>query len=82
VDNFAIHPGGKQILQKVQEAFDLPESVNEHAKEVLNQFGNMSSATILFVLERMMNDDEIQGKILSMGFGPGLTLETLLLEKS
>ncbi|TXE14831.1 type III polyketide synthase [Algoriphagus aquimarinus] len=82
VDNFAIHPGGKQILQKVQEAFDLPESVNEHAKEVLNQFGNMSSATILFVLERMMNDNEIQGKILSMGFGPGLTLETLLLEKS
>ena len=81
VDNFAIHPGGKQILQKVQEAFGLPESVNTHAMEVLNQFGNMSSATILFVLERMMHDDLIQGEILSMGFGPGLTLETLLLEK-
>lgn len=79
--NFAIHPGGKQILQKVQEAFDLPESVNAHAMQVLNQFGNMSSATILFVLERMMQDDEVQGEILSMGFGPGLTLETLLLEK-
>ncbi|PZX49927.1 type III polyketide synthase [Algoriphagus chordae] len=81
VDNFAIHPGGKQILQKVQEAFGLPESVNEHAKEVLSQFGNMSSATILFVLERMMRDKEIQGEIISMGFGPGLTLETILLEK-
>jgi predicted naringenin-chalcone synthase len=81
VDNFAIHPGGKQILQKVQEAFGLPESVNAHAMQVLNQFGNMSSATILFVLERMMHDDKIQGEILSMGFGPGLTLETLLLEK-
>ncbi|MDR7128757.1 putative naringenin-chalcone synthase [Algoriphagus sp. 4150] len=81
VDNFAIHPGGKQILQKVQEAFDLPESANAHAMQVLNQFGNMSSATILFVLERMVHDDEIQGEILAMGFGPGLTLETLLLEK-
>lgn len=81
VDNFAIHPGGKQILHKVQEAFGLPASVNAHAMEVLNQFGNMSSATILFVLERMMNDDGIHGEILSMGFGPGLTLETLLLEK-
>jgi len=81
VENFAIHPGGKQILQKVQEAFGLPESVNAHAMDVLKQFGNMSSATILFVLERMMHDDKIQGEILSMGFGPGLTLETLLLQK-
>jgi predicted naringenin-chalcone synthase len=81
VDNFAIHPGGKQILQKVQEAFGLEESVNSHALEVLKKFGNMSSVTILFVLARMMHDDQIQGDILSMGFGPGLTLETLLLEK-
>ena len=49
--------------------------------EVLRHFGNMSSATILFVLERMMRDNNMQGEILSMGFGPGLTLETLLLEK-
>lgn len=82
VDNFAIHPGGKQILQKVQGAFDLPESVNLHALEVLKTYGNMSSATILFVLERMMMDENISGKILAMGFGPGLTLETLLLNKA
>jgi predicted naringenin-chalcone synthase len=82
VENFAIHPGGKQILQKVQGAFGLPESANFHALEVLKAFGNMSSATILFVLERMMMDDEIKGKILAMGFGPGLTLETLLLKKA
>jgi predicted naringenin-chalcone synthase len=81
IKNFAIHPGGKQILQKVQEAFELDPSVNKHASEVLNQFGNMSSATILFVLSRMMDDPEITGKILSLGFGPGLTLETLYLDK-
>ncbi len=81
IRNFAIHPGGKQILQKVQEAFDLAEEVNFHALDVLRQFGNMSSATILFVLDRMLRDTGVQGEILAMGFGPGLTLETLHLEK-
>jgi len=81
IRNFAIHPGGKQILQKVQEAFELDPEVNAHAWDVLRQFGNMSSATILFVLDRMMEDPKVQGEILAMGFGPGLTLETLHLEK-
>ncbi|GAA0877738.1 type III polyketide synthase [Algoriphagus jejuensis] len=81
IRNFAIHPGGKQILQKVQEAFELCPAVNFHALNVLRQFGNMSSATILFVLDRMMKDQNVQGEILAMGFGPGLTLETLHLEK-
>jgi predicted naringenin-chalcone synthase len=81
IEHFAIHPGGKQILQKVQEAFGLDPAVNKHAAEVLRNYGNMSSATILFVLSKMMEDNEIQGKILAMGFGPGLTLETLYLDK-
>ncbi|MBA4300045.1 MAG: type III polyketide synthase [Cyclobacterium sp.] len=81
IQNFAIHPGGKQILQKVQEAFELGPEVNFHAMQVLKQFGNMSSATILFVLERMMKDPLVEGEILSMGFGPGLTLETMHLIK-
>jgi predicted naringenin-chalcone synthase len=81
IRNFAIHPGGKQILQNVQEAFELRPEVNYHAMNVLRQFGNMSSATILFVLDRMMKDSKVQGDILSMGFGPGLTLETLHLTK-
>lgn len=81
IQNFAIHPGGKQILQKVQEAFSLSPEINFHAGEVLKQFGNMSSATILFVLERMMKDPKLEGDILSMGFGPGLTLETMHLIK-
>ncbi len=81
VKNFAIHPGGKQILQKVQEAFEIPAEANKHALEVLKNFGNMSSATILFVLQRFLADKEIKGDILALGFGPGLTLETLHLEK-
>ncbi len=81
IRNFAIHPGGKQILQKVQEAFELKPEVNIHSMEILRKFGNMSSASILFVLDRMLKDPEVQGDILSMGFGPGLTLETLHLDK-
>jgi len=81
VRHVAIHPGGKQILIQVQEAFGLPPEVNRHAFEVLRTCGNMSSASILFVLERMLQDPSIQGDILALGFGPGLTLETTHYEK-
>ena len=82
ISHFAIHPGGKQILQKVQEALGIAPEVNGNSTEILQNFGNMSSATILFVLEMCMEDAEIQGEILSLGFGPGLTLETVLFDKS
>ena len=81
VQHVAIHPGGKQILIQVQEAFGLSPEVNKHALEVLRTCGNMSSASILFVLERMLQDPSIQGDILALGFGPGLTLETTHYEK-
>jgi predicted naringenin-chalcone synthase len=81
ITQFAIHPGGKQILQKVQVAFGLAPEVNRHSMEVLKNHGNMSSVSILFVLEKMLKDTSVQEDILAMGFGPGLTLETLLLEK-
>jgi predicted naringenin-chalcone synthase len=81
IKNFAIHPGGKQILQKVEEAFGIEKSQNLPSHETLKSFGNMSSATILFVLKKWLIDAHPKGDILAMGFGPGLTLETLLLEK-
>lgn len=81
VKHVAIHPGGKQILIQVQKAFGLSPEVNQHALEVLRTCGNMSSASILFVLERMLQDSSIQGDILALGFGPGLTLETTHYEK-
>ena len=82
ISHFAIHPGGKQILQKVQEALGVAPEVNRYSLEILQNYGNMSSATILFVLEKFLQDSEIEGEILALGFGPGLTLETVLLEKS
>lgn len=81
IKHFAIHPGGIQILNKVEQAFGIHPEQNRHAHGILKQYGNMSSATILFVLMAVMKDPELKGTILAMGFGPGLTLETLLLDK-
>ncbi len=81
IPHFAIHPGGKQILSKVEEAFGIKSDQNQPSHEVLSSCGNMSSATILFVLEKWLDNPDKIGEILAMGFGPGLTLETLLLEK-
>lgn len=81
IRNFAIHPGGKQILKKVEEAFGIQWDNNSFSHDILNSYGNMSSATILFVLKKWLETDKTSGPILAMGFGPGLTLETMLLEK-
>ncbi|MCH7397289.1 type III polyketide synthase [Belliella sp. DSM 107340] len=81
ISHFAVHPGGKQILQKVEEAFKISSDQNIYSHKILQEKGNMSSATIIFVLEKWLEDQEKSGDILAMGFGPGLTLETLLLEK-
>ncbi|EOZ92046.1 Chalcone synthase [Indibacter alkaliphilus LW1] len=81
IENFAVHPGGKQILQKVEDAFGISKVQNLPSHEVLENNGNMSSATILFVLKRWLESKNKIGDLLALGFGPGLTLETLLLEK-
>ncbi len=82
IKNYAIHPGGKQIIEKVQSAFGITTEKAKHSFEVLKNFGNMSSVTILYVLARMMEDKEVTGNILALGFGPGLTLEAMKLKKS
>lgn len=81
IKNFAIHPGGIQILNKVEQTFQIHYGQNRHAHEVLKNYGNMSSVTILFVIKAIMNDPTLKGDVLAMGFGPGLTLETMLLDK-
>jgi len=81
IENFAIHPGGKLILKKVEESFGIQPEQNQHAHDILGKYGNMSSATILFVLDSLLYNPSPSGNTLAMGFGPGLTLETLLLEK-
>jgi alpha-pyrone synthase len=82
VAHYAIHPGGKRILAVIEQALGLSPAANQHAYAVLREYGNMSSATVLFVLRRLLeNLTPVQRgeRVLSFAFGPGLTLESLLL---
>jgi len=77
-DLYAIHPGGRKILEFAEEELAIEPSKNAYAKEILKNYGNMSSPTILFVLEKILanrtgQDDGKQ--LLALAFGPGLTLE-------
>ncbi|MFL2000641.1 type III polyketide synthase [Microbacterium sp. A1-JK] len=76
VDAWAVHPGGRSILDRVEDGLDLDPSALAHSRDVLREYGNMSSATILFVLRRMMENDRREGERLAvLAFGPGLTIE-------
>ena len=82
ISYFAIHPGGKKILEAIEAELELTRDDNRFAYHVLKHFGNMSSPTVVFVLSEIwkkLNGSDNDKKILSFGFGPGLTLESLIL---
>ena len=81
IDHLIFHPGGKKIVQTVESLFsDLGKNIND-TKEVLRLYGNMSSATVLYVLERIMNDNPKKGsKGLMLSFGPGFSAQRVLLQ--
>ena len=83
IDFFAVHPGGKKILEAIEQALGIDRNSNWAAYEVLRSFGNMSSPTVLFVLKEVwdkLSASDQGKKILSFAFGPGLTMESMLLE--
>jgi alpha-pyrone synthase len=76
---WAIHPGGRTVLDAVESAFDLQPSALATSRAILRDYGNMSSPTILFVLAAMMQEKVPAGaRGCAMAFGPGLTAETML----
>ncbi|MEH3111763.1 type III polyketide synthase [Pedobacter terrae] len=81
IDHLIFHPGGKKIIQTVEELFgQLGKNIND-TKEVLRLYGNMSSATVLCVLERMMDQKPLPGeKGLMLSFGPGFSAQRILLQ--
>ncbi|GAA1798693.1 type III polyketide synthase [Agromyces neolithicus] len=81
VEHWAIHPGGRSILDKVESRLVLTEAQLVPARETLHDFGNMSSATVLFVLKRILESQAaVDGdRVAAMAFGPGLTVESALL---
>lgn len=83
IRHWAIHPGGRSILDKVQSRLGLTDQQLVPARETLRNYGNMSSATVLFVLKYIVEQEPEPGdeRICSMAFGPGLTVETALFTK-
>ncbi|POH60547.1 type III polyketide synthase [Arthrobacter glacialis] len=83
IAHWAIHPGGRSILDKVQAKLELSDEQLVPARETLRNFGNMSSATVLFVLKHILDQPSMEEResICGMAFGPGLTVETSLFTK-
>ena len=81
IEHLIFHPGGKKIVQTVEDLFaDLGKNIND-TKEVLNSYGNMSSATVLYVLERIMDKNPKKGDLgLMLSFGPGFSAQRVLLQ--
>lgn len=78
IDAWAIHPGGPRVLERLSAALGLAPGADAVSRRVLREHGNMSSATLLFILERLMATQD-PCPILAMAFGPGLAGEALLL---
>jgi predicted naringenin-chalcone synthase len=81
ITHWCIHPGGKKILEAVHNSLGFTNGQLQYSYDVLRDYGNMSSATVLFVLKNIMNalDKKRPGKIFGAAFGPGLTMETFIL---
>jgi predicted naringenin-chalcone synthase len=73
---WAVHAGGRSILDAVQNGLALPPDALRFSRDVLRHFGNMSSATLVFILERILRSSHATGDGIAMAFGPGLTVET------
>ncbi len=79
IRQWAIHPGGRAILDAFESSLGLPSEALAHSRGILRDHGNMSSPTVLFVLERIFEEARA-GKVFASAFGPGLTAETCLME--
>jgi len=81
IEHMVFHPGGKKIIQIVESLFgNLGKNINE-TKSVLREYGNMSSATVLYVLERFMEQEQQPGTLgLMLSFGPGFSAQRILLK--
>jgi alkylresorcinol/alkylpyrone synthase len=81
IEHFIAHPGGKKVIEAYQESLQLRQGLTDISLDVLREFGNMSSATVLYVLKRFMEKQIKQGqKGLITALGPGFSSELLLVE--
>nr|WP_259393053.1 3-oxoacyl-[acyl-carrier-protein] synthase III C-terminal domain-containing protein [Microbacterium halimionae] len=79
--SWAVHPGGRSVLDRVEHGLELPPDALATSRAVLRDYGNMSSATILFILQEIMQSDALPdgAPLAALAFGPGLTVESAML---
>jgi alpha-pyrone synthase len=75
---WAVHPGGRTVLDAVEKGLGLPAEALTYSRNTLAQFGNMSSATVMFVLDQILRNAHPGQSGCAMSFGPGVTAETML----
>lgn len=82
ITHWCIHPGGKKILEAIEKSIALPADSLTHSYKILNDYGNMSSPTILFVLQQIFTElkenEQDKARVFGAAFGPGLTMETFI----
>ena len=81
IERWGIHPGGRAILDKVEKSLGLGDTALEPSRTVLRDYGNMSSATILFVLQEILANSARGERVCAVAFGPGLTVESGLFTR-
>jgi predicted naringenin-chalcone synthase len=77
----AVHAGGRSILDAVQQGFALAPDALRYSRDILRRYGNMSSATLMFVLDAILRDPDARGPGLGMAFGPGLSVESFAFHR-
>lgn len=80
--DFVIHPGGKSILQTIEKTLSLQSDQTTASWETLANYGNVSSATILFILAELSKQKTVRPWSIGLGFGPGLSAESVLLKNT
>jgi alkylresorcinol/alkylpyrone synthase len=82
-DVWAVHPGGRSVLDRVEAGLELDADALAASRAVLRDYGNMSSVTILFILGSLLSDSAVHdgARVAGLAFGPGLTVESAMLTK-
>lgn len=79
IQAWVVHPGGPKVLEAVRETLGFDSDCIANSKAILSEYGNMSSPTVLFILQRFLQQ-QASGPCLMLGFGPGLMAEVALLD--
>jgi alpha-pyrone synthase len=81
IDRWAVHPGGRSVLDAVERGLELAPDALRASRDILDRFGNMSSASVMFVLRTILYAARSGERGCAMSFGPGMTAETMLFTK-